>query len=66
MHILMKYCKDTGKRQRETARLFGISAPYLNQIIHGIRNPSPRLAIRIEKATDGRVSRKELLPDIWE
>lgn len=35
-----------GLSQREYARKIGISEPYANQIVNGIRNPSPSVAKR--------------------
>lgn len=35
-----------GFSQREYARKIGISEPYANQIVNGIRNPSPSVAKR--------------------
>lgn len=36
----------SGLSQREYARKIGISEPYANQIVNGIRNPSPSVAKR--------------------
>jgi len=37
----------------------------MSLVIHGHRKPSPRLAIMIEKATQGLILRKDLRPDIF-
>jgi DNA-binding transcriptional regulator YdaS (Cro superfamily) len=34
-------------------------------ITNGLRKPSLRLAVEIEKATDGAVTRQELRPDVF-
>jgi DNA-binding transcriptional regulator YdaS (Cro superfamily) len=34
-------------------------------LIAGLRKPSPRLAVDIEKATQGLVTRQELRPDLF-
>ena len=37
------------------------SRPHLSSIVNGLRQPSPRLARAIEKATSGEVTAKELM-----
>ncbi len=39
---------------------------YFSQLANGHRKPSPRLALEIERISEGQVSRKELRGDIWE
>ena len=59
---------DTKTLKTISANL-GISYLYLYQIASHYRMPSPRLAVAIEKATSGQVSRYELRPDakeIWD
>lgn len=51
------------KERAELAQRIGIVEPYLYQILHGFREPAPYLAVLIEQATDGRVSRKALRRD---
>lgn len=53
--------KSHQKNQLEFAREIGIHHVYLNSIIKGRRRPSPDLALRIEEATGGAVTRMELL-----
>lgn len=49
------------------AQVCGTTLGYINQIIYGKNRASIELAIRIEKAMDGRVSRRDLRPDIdWD
>ena len=48
-------------RLKQFAAQVEISDAYLSHIIAGHRRPSPRLAQRIEEATDGQVTRLELL-----
>lgn len=66
MHISDYFAQDRSRR-RELARALGMSAGYLTQIATGWngRKPSPELAMRIEAATAGAVSRSDLRPDIW-
>lgn len=50
-----------------TAGVLGISTIYLHQIAarQNNREASPELCVRIERATDGRVTRRDLRPDDW-
>ena len=49
----------------EMAKYLEVSATWLSLIIHGHRKPSPKLAVAIEKATQGLVLRNELRPDLF-
>jgi DNA-binding transcriptional regulator YdaS (Cro superfamily) len=49
----------------EMAKYLEVSATWLSLIIHGHRVPSPKLAVAIEKATQGLVSRNVLRPDLF-
>lgn len=51
--------------RRKFARLIGVVPAYLSQIRSGIRTPSPQLALLIERATNGAVSRQDLRPDVY-
>lgn len=55
MEQLATHLKAAGIKRNEFARSVGISAPYLTQILGGLKRPSLDLAFRIEKATDGIV-----------
>lgn len=55
---VLKYLQ---KNQTEFAKEIEIHPVYLNAIIRHRRRPSPELALRIEQATDGAVTRMELL-----
>jgi DNA-binding transcriptional regulator YdaS (Cro superfamily) len=61
MHPITEFCRDKNITYRNFARLIGASAPFVTQITGGHRKPSPALALRIEEATGGAVSRMELL-----
>lgn len=52
---------NAAKLARET----GASAAFLGQIARGERPCPPKLAVRIERATSGAVSRKAFFPDDW-
>lgn len=47
--------------QKRLALAIGTHPVYLNAILRGRRRPSPDLALRIEEATGGAVTRMELL-----
>lgn len=47
------------------AQKLGITPTWLGLLIRKARRPSPELAKKIEKATDGQVEAKVLRPDIF-
>lgn len=49
----------------EMARYLGITAEWMSKLIAGTKVCSPKLAKRIEDATQGLVTRKELRPDLF-
>ena len=49
----------------EMATYLGVSSTWMSLLIHGHKVPSPKLAMKIERATSGLVSRKVLRPDIF-
>jgi DNA-binding transcriptional regulator YdaS (Cro superfamily) len=63
---LKEYFKDEPHgAKKEMADYLGISLTWLGLLIHKKRKPSPSLAKKIEKATQGLVSAKVLRPDIF-
>lgn len=48
-------------KQTEFAKTVGVSRVHLGEILRGRRRPSISLARRIEQATEGDVSKEELL-----
>jgi len=58
---LKLYLSTNKKSQVAFSNEVGVGHIYLNAIIRGRRKPSPSLALRIEEATGGAVSRLELL-----
>ena len=58
---LSDYLKWTELRQQELAVIAGCTQGVISHLVRGRRTPSPRLALKIEKATDGHVTRMELL-----
>ena len=55
----------TTAEKRTLAEHAGTKLIYLHQIAGGFSTLSARLAIRIERATNGVVTREELRPDIF-
>jgi DNA-binding transcriptional regulator YdaS (Cro superfamily) len=49
----------------EMAQYLGISPTWLGQLLSGVRLASPKLAVAIERATQGLVTRAELRPDLF-
>jgi DNA-binding transcriptional regulator YdaS (Cro superfamily) len=49
----------------EMARYLGISLTWMSLLISERRAPSAALAVKIEKATQGLVTRKELRSDLF-
>jgi len=63
---LKEYFKEEPKGAiNEMAEYLKVTPTWLSLIIHGHRVPSPRLAVAIEKATQGLVLRKHLRPDLF-
>ena len=52
--------------KKEMADYLGISLTYLGLLQRKARRPSAELAKKIEKATQGLVTRKELRPDLFD
>jgi len=49
----------------EMATYLDITATYMSLLIHGKRRASPHMAINIELATQGLVTRRYLRPDLY-
>ena len=63
---LKKYFSDEPYgAKKEMADYLCITQTWLGLLIRKARRPSPELAKRIEKATQGLVTAKELRPDIF-
>lgn len=59
---LKEYLK--GKSRKKFAVLVGTTKSYIDLLCCGQRRPSPELALKIDQATKGQVTRMELLyPD---
>ncbi|MBE0436953.1 MAG: hypothetical protein IBX56_14245 [Methylomicrobium sp.] len=60
------FLKTTSKTERErVAKEAETTVAYLFQLAGGHREPSVKLAMRLEKASGGLLSRRDLRPDIF-
>ena len=58
---LREYLFKHRKTQTEMAKQLGVSTNHLSQIVRNERRPSIELAIKIEKLTEGEVTKEELI-----
>jgi len=58
---LSQWQKKTNISNVELAKIINIDQSFLSHINNGRRRPSPKLALKIEKATGGAVTVMELL-----
>lgn len=49
----------------KAATAIGISPHYLRSLAEKHRDPSPKVALKLERYTTGVLSRHELLPDVY-
>ena len=64
---LKQYFKDEPDgAKKEMAEHLGITPTWLGLLLRKARRPSPELAKKIEKATQGLVTKKELRPDLFD
>jgi DNA-binding transcriptional regulator YdaS (Cro superfamily) len=59
---LANYLKDNRIKQKDFAETIGVSEGYLSQICKGTHSPSLSVAVRVEDATSGAVTVRDLLP----
>lgn len=65
--LLKEYFKDEPYgSKKEMAEFLCITQTWLGLLIKQSRRPSPQLAKKIQKATQGLVTAKELRPDLFE
>jgi len=62
---LREYLGTRRGEQRRLANLLNISPTWMNLLVSGKRDCSPELALAIEQATNGKVTRQELRPDLF-
>ena len=65
MDTIQKAIKMLGGTQIKFAEAVGISQGLVSQLVNGEKRPGWKTAIKIEKATGGKISREELRPDIF-
>lgn len=53
--ILKSYLDTADVKQAEFAALVGVTVPTISKLANGLMRPSLVLALRIERATDGKV-----------
>lgn len=58
---LKEWVNTLGMSQVSVAKMFNISKFYMNHLIQGRYEPSYRLAFKIEKMSDGKVTIDELI-----
>jgi len=64
---LKQYFKDEPYgAKKEMAEHLGITPTWLGLLLRKARRPSAELAKKIEKATQGLVTKKELRPDLFD
>ena len=64
---LKQYFKDEPYgAKKEMAEHLGITPTWLGLLLRKARRPSPELAKKIEEATQGLVTKKELRPDLFD
>ena len=61
MHSIKIYSLKNNIKIKDIAKKARTKPVYISQIIMGYRRPSSRLALLLEKATNGAVTRLELL-----
>jgi DNA-binding transcriptional regulator YdaS (Cro superfamily) len=59
------FCTEPKGAIGEMAAYVGITQTWMSLLIHGHRQPSAVLAIKLEKATQGLVTRGELRPYLF-
>lgn len=63
---LKSYFDSERLAAKKLAEALGVSPSYLSQMSKGTTPISPERAVKIEQATDGAVTRRDLFPDSWE
>jgi DNA-binding transcriptional regulator YdaS (Cro superfamily) len=66
MNLKQYFADEPYGAKKEMAKYLGITPTWLGLLIRKARHPSPELAKKIEKATQGLVPKKELRPDLFD
>lgn len=61
---IKEFMTEFNVTHEQLSRALGISTPYVTQMANG-KTPSPKLALKIEQVTFGKVTKEELLPDVF-
>lgn len=65
MDTIVNFLAESRLTQSEFARRIGLSQSMLYQMIKGLRPVPEKICVRIERATAGAVTRRDLRPDDW-
>ncbi|WP_422460280.1 MULTISPECIES: transcriptional regulator [unclassified Endozoicomonas] len=65
MKLITYYKQLNAEQKRALAKNVGTSLAYLRHLAHGRKMASHKLVKKIVTATDGKVTRQELRPDIY-
>lgn len=65
MNLAEYFATEPRGAKIEMARFLGISAEWMSKLIAQKVKPSPMLAVALEGATGGLVTRKDLRPDLF-
>lgn len=57
------HIRDSGRTRAQWADELGVSRSFMSDLLNGNRRPSLELAVRIERATGGRVPAISWVPD---
>jgi DNA-binding transcriptional regulator YdaS (Cro superfamily) len=65
MTLIEYFSTEPRGAKAEMAEYLDITPTYISLLIHGKRRASPHMAINIEMATQGLVTRRDLRPDLY-
>jgi DNA-binding transcriptional regulator YdaS (Cro superfamily) len=65
MTLIEYFAEEPRGAKAEMAEFLGITPTWLSLLMKGERKASAALCMKIEKATQGLVKRKELRPDLF-
>ena len=65
MNLQQYFSEEPRGAKIEMARYLGITAEWMSKMISGKAKPSAALCKKLEEATQGLVTRKELRPDLF-
>ncbi len=62
---LRDYCEQNTGSQQKLASVLNVSVGFVSHMVKGRRAVPPRHCPKIEQATGGQVTRRDLRPDDW-